>query len=188
MKEGKIYLHDECKECVNQHEADHLAALAESDRCLTVGRSDGYQSQINELSDEIAEKDKEIAHRILFHTERVIQYEEEIAALTTELEIAREDAIKYINSKQAIINAERNVNDKLQARIKELEYDVNLRNMSIDTYKSADEYLRQRIKELQAELDKSDKLTIDWQHRCMQVDMELSTAKARIKELEKEEK
>jgi hypothetical protein len=34
-----------------------------------------------------------------------------------------------------------------------------------------------------AALAVSDKAAIEWQHRCMQVDMELSTAKARIKEL-----
>jgi chromosome segregation ATPase len=37
---------------------------------------------------------------------------------------------------------------------------------------------------LQASLAVSDKAAIEWQHRCTQIDMELSTAKAHIKELE----
>jgi hypothetical protein len=37
---------------------------------------------------------------------------------------------------------------------------------------------------LQAALAVSDKAAIEWQHRCMQIDMELSTAKAHIKEKE----
>ena len=56
MKEGKIYLHIECKECLNRQQAGHLAALAEKDEQLDslLAESIILARQKDELKEQIA--------------------------------------------------------------------------------------------------------------------------------------
>lgn len=103
MKEGKIYMHDECKKCLKQQQVDHTSTLAEKDLELKSVKA-ASRSNLNEIAAllaVIAEKDDYIIKSNMEYT----YYADSLVAAVKERSNENFRLIKEISKKNEQIAA-----------------------------------------------------------------------------------